>query len=274
MDRGPVRYPTGPRRTRLTDDGSVLVQTRWNAGSSCRPIGHAGIMIAMNVRTVTNAACRTALRARPLLAAAAILLALGGCATTERPKPIAADELAEAKTFPYYVLYWVGPRFEGQTLSAADGLHGYNDRVGDSVYYGNCVQSKGIFGGGSCLLPLQVTTVTYRTHSNAPLGPQRNMVIRGVPATVYDEGRSIELYSGQVAIDIFSDTFAHAYRAAMRLQPLNASGSARGKLPPPVYCPGLAGGLDGALKRVMDSLPGQACQQAATVSADAKVFSG
>ena len=46
----------------------------------------------------------------------------------------------------------------------------------------------------------------YRLHSNAALGPQRNMLIRGVPATVYDEGRSIELYSGRVAIDIFSDT--------------------------------------------------------------------
>ncbi len=69
--------------------------------------------------------------------------------------------------------------------------------VGDSVYYGDCVQRKGIFGGGSCLLPLQVTTVIYRLHSNATLGPQRNTVIRGVPATVYDEGRSIELYSGQ-----------------------------------------------------------------------------
>ena len=74
------------------------------------------------------------------------------------------------------------------------------------------MHGKGIFGGGSCLLPLQVTTVIYRLHSNATLGPQRNIVVRGVPATVYDEGRSIEIYSGRVAIDIFSDTFSHALR--------------------------------------------------------------
>ena len=118
--------------------------------------------------------------------------------------------LAEAETFPYFRVYWVGPSFAGQPLAAADGQKGYVSGVGDSVYYGDCVQRKGIFGGGNCLLPLQVTTVIYGLHSNATLGPQSNMVIRGVPATVYDEGRSIELYSGRVAIDIFSDTFAHA----------------------------------------------------------------
>ena len=108
-----------------------------------------------------------------------------------------------------------GPASPVSRSTAADGQKGYISGVGDSVYYGDCVQRKGIFGGGSCLLPLQVTTVIYGLHSNATLGPQRNMVIRGVPATVYDEGRSIELYSGRVAIDIFSDTFAHAHRAAL-----------------------------------------------------------
>ena len=104
------------------------------------------------------------------------------------------------------------------------------------------MQSKGIFGGGSCLLPLQVTTVIYRLHSNAPLGPQRNILIRGVPATVYDEGRSIELYSGRVAIDVFSDTFAHALQAAQELLPSTRPGRPR-DLPPPVYCPGLSGAV-------------------------------
>ena len=134
-----------------------------------------------------------------------------------------------------------GPTFAGHPLAAVDGQASYDSGVGDSVYYGDCVQGKGIFGGGSCLLPLQVTTVIYGLHSNSTLGPQRNTVIRGVPAVVYDEGRSIELYSGRLAIDIFSDTFAHAYSAALRLRPLNAPGSAAGNLPAPVFCPGLSG---------------------------------
>src|SRR5437588_4296222 len=180
-----------------------------------------------------------------LLLAALLALGAAGCATTGRPRPIDAGSLAEAQTFPFYKVYWVGRSFQGSPLAAADGLRGYNAAVGDSVYYGDCVQHKGIFGGGSCILPLQLTTVLYRLHSNATLGPQRNVVIRGVPATVYDEGRSIEVYTGRVAIDIFSDNFSHAIRAAAELLPLNAPGRASGNLPSPVYCPGLYGAVDG-----------------------------
>lgn len=196
----------------------------------------------------------------------------GGCGTSH-PAPIAADQLAEAQTFPYYRVYWVGPSFDGHPLAAADGLRGYINTVGDSVYYGDCVQSKGIFGGGSCQLPLQVTTVIYRLHSNATLGPQRNMLVRGVPATVYDDGRSLEIYSGRVAIDVFSDSLAHALRASRDLLPVNAPGSASGDLPPPVYCPELSGPMGAGLARVMANLPGHPCQRAAAALAYAKQLS-
>lgn len=214
----------------------------------------------MTAMRSTNA-IRTRRRPR-LLALGAALLAAAlacGCGTTH-PRPIDASELAQAQTFPYFRVYWVGPSFLGHALSAADGQSGYINSVGDSVYYGDCLHGKGIFGGGSCVLPLQVTTVIYRLHSNAALGRQRDIVVRGVPATVYDEGRSIEVYSGRVAIDIFSDTYAHAFAAAEQLLPLNAPGSARGDLPPPVYCPVLAGAQDADVSRVMQSLPGRPCQ--------------
>lgn len=206
---------------------------------------------------------RISLRTVPALAAlaAAVLLA-GGCATVH-PRPLGRVTLAEARTFPYFRLYWAGPRFQGRPLVEVDGLSGYNSRIGDSVYYGDCVTGKGVLGGGgSCALPLQVTTVIYRLHSNAPLGPQRNMLIRGVPATIYDGGRSIELYSGRLAIDLFSDTPAHALLATRSLQPLNVPAPLDRRLEPPVYCPGLWGPVDRALQRVMDRLPGHPCQSA------------
>jgi hypothetical protein len=201
--------------------------------------------------------------------AAGLLLAavLAGCGGTEHPGPISARELVEAQTFPYYRVYWVGPRFEGDHITAADGLRGYLQRIGDSVYYGDCVKSKGIFGGGSCVLPLQVTTVVYRLHSNAPLGPQRNTLVRGVPATIYDEGRSIEIYTGRVAIDVFSDKLAHALAAAQRLLPINAPGSATGPLPAPVYCPGLSGPIPPHVAKVMAALPRRICQRDAAQEA-------
>ena len=205
----------------------------------------------------------------PALLALLVAIAASGCATGH-PRPIDAGTLAQAETFPYYRVYWVGRSFNHHPLAAVDGQNGYNSSVGDSVFYGDCVHGKGIFGGGSCLLPLQVTTVVYRLHSNTTLGPQRNILIRSVPATVYDEGRSIELYSGRVAIDVFSESFAHALQAAMELRPLNAPGSASEKLPPPVYCPGLSGRMDAALTGVMERLPRRPCQKAATTVAFVK----
>jgi hypothetical protein len=114
---------------------------------------------------------------------------------------------------------------------------------------------------------LQVTTVIYRLHSNKGLGAQRNAVIRGVPAAVYDGGRSLELYTGRVAIDIFSDTFAHALAAAEELRPLNAPGNARGPLPAPVFCPNLYGPQSLHLAEVMAALPRHACLRAAATLA-------
>jgi hypothetical protein len=201
----------------------------------------------------------------------AILLA-GGCATAH-PAPIAAGELAEAQLFPYYPLYWVGPTFDGHHLVTVDGLKGYSNSVGDSVYYGDCLQSKGVFSGGSCQLPLQVSTVIYRPHSNTTLGPQRNIVERGVPATVYDEGRSLELYTGRVAIDIFSDSYAHALKAASELRAVNAPGSSSGGLPAPIYCPGLSGAMDAQLASIMQRLSARICQRTASAKALEKSLS-
>jgi hypothetical protein len=227
----------------------------------------------VEIMTSTRATARKTLRAILALATLGAALAAGGCATTG-PQPLAAGTLAEAETFPYFRIYWTGPTFAGQPLAAADGQQNYDSGIGDSVYYGDCVHRKGIFGGGNCLLPLQVTTVIYGLHSNATLGPQSNALIRGVPAVVYDEGRSIELYSGRTAIDIFSDTFAHAHRAALELRPINAPGSATGKLPPPVFCPGLFGPESAEESRVMASLPGRVCQRAAVAEAETKRLTG
>lgn len=225
-----------------------------------------------------NAPAKTAGRPRPLPARpwrallALVLPALAtlaaGCGTTH-PPPLANAALVEAQTFPYFRIYWVGRRFNGLPLAAVDGSKSYSTTVGDSVYYGDCVTGKGLLGGGgSCRLPLQVTTVIYRRHENKPLGPQRNILIRGVPAVVYDEGRSIELYSERMAIDVFSDTPADALLAAEQLRTLNAPGSAATELPPPVFCPVLFGPQTPQVQHAMERLPGRACQKdAATVAA-------
>jgi len=201
------------------------------------------------------------------LGALCATLAASGCGDTGSPRPVGANELAEAQTFPYYRIYWTGPSFDGHRLVAVDGLRSYLSKVGDGVYYGDCLHSEGILGGGNCLLPLRVETNIYLTHSNAVLGKQRNTVLRGVPATVYEEGHAIDLYSGRTTIEVFSDSYAHALRASEELRPLNAPGSASGELPPPVFCPGLVGPIDAAVTRVMANLPRHVCQSTAAENA-------
>jgi hypothetical protein len=219
---------------------------------------------------IANRRKKAVARVALALTALASLTLVSGCGTTHPPQ-LTGAALAEAQTFPYYKLYWAGPRFAGSPLAAVDGLKSYSAGIGDSVYYGDCVSGKGLLGGGgSCLLPLQVTTVIYGLHSNSALGAQRNILVRGVPATIFNEEHSIELYSGRTAIDVFSDSLAHALLAARELRPLNAPGSANGNLPPPVYCPGLSGPESPELREVMQSLPGHPCEkvQAALAAAE------
>ena len=152
-----------------------------------------------------------------IFASVAILLVAallaGGCATSQ-PAPLTVLELAEAQTFSFYRVYWVGPRFGSYSLVAADGRQNYSSSVGDSVYYGNCLPGKtSALDGGGCELPLRVTTLIYTRQANLSLGAQRNTILRGVPAVIYNGGDTVELYSGRVAIEVFSDNLAEALRA-------------------------------------------------------------
>jgi hypothetical protein len=187
----------------------------------------------------------------------------GGCATAS-PAPIATGELAEAQTFPYYPVYWAGPRFGAYPLAATDGRKNYSLAVGDSVYYGECVAGKSsALGESGCQLPLQIATAIYTMGTDSGLGPHRNALLRGVPAAIYDGGRSIQLYSGRLTIDVSSDSLAEALAAVRALRPLNAPGSASAPLPAPVYCPELSGPQPARLQSAMRELPHRACQRAA-----------
>jgi hypothetical protein len=189
-------------------------------------------------------------------------IACAGCSTGP-PPPVGAQELSQAETFPYYKLYWVGRSFLHHPLTAVDGRATYNPVNGESDYYGSCSSGGGLLGEGACNLPLRVTTLVYVPHPNRPLGEQQNVLIRGVPATIYNRGRSINLYSGHLAIELTADTAAHAMLAAGWLRPLNAPGAAGETLPLPTYCPRLYGPRPRQVRSVMAqlrrNLPRRAC---------------
>lgn len=187
--------------------------------------------------------CRPARLGGPLVALALALagVLLSGCGT-HPPLPITAalnrEELLQAEFFPFHRVYWVGLRFQGMTLTAADGVQNYNPTIGESLQYGDCVPGHGPLHTGGCVLPLQITTVVFHHHENTALGAQYNIILRGVPATVFNGGKSIEVYTGKEAVDVVANTPARAMAAALGLRPLNAPGSASGPLPPPDFCPG------------------------------------
>jgi hypothetical protein len=301
IGRGPVRYPTGPRPYRgskhCLSHGVICLSQQLNRAK-------VAVTIPRPVTPTSDLRWRPRRPVRALaalLALAACLLA-SGCATVQ-PAPLGVRELAEAQTFPFYRVYWVGPRFGAYPLAAADGIGDYNSAIGDSVYYGNCVSGKSsALSASGCVLPLQVTTMIYSRHPNAPLSPQRNTVLRGVPAVIYNGGRSIELYSGRLAIDVSAESLSAGLRAVRALYPINAPSSAAGRfgdasgngdarqrraspgfgeasvsligpLPPPVFCPGLSPTRPPALKSLLLKLPGRPCQQVAqTLAIDRALF--
>ena len=185
--------------------------------------------------------------ARPaLIIAAATLLGLlvAGCGTSA-PAPITSPssrlELEQAEFFPYFRVYWDGLHFQGIELTAADGTQNYNSSIGETLQYGDCDTNKGVLHTGGCTLPLEIVTVIWHHHSNANLGSQYNTIIRNVPATVFNGGKSIEVYTGKDAIDVYADSPARARAAVLSLRTLNAPGRAGGPLPAPDFCPGFVG---------------------------------
>jgi hypothetical protein len=172
-------------------------------------------------------------------AGAVIAVAVSGCGT-HAPQPLSMHDINVARRFTVYSTYWVGRRFQGIPLTAADFRREYNPQLGLAVYYGDCETKVSLLGSGGCTLPLEIDTVCYVQHHNDALGPRRNTRVRGVPAVVFDGGKSIELYTDHVLIDVIGDTPARALAAAKRLFPLNGPPARRHfapQLPPPLFRP-------------------------------------
>ena len=162
-------------------------------------------------------------RSRALVALAALLAAaLGGCASTVQDRPIAHNILESLIVAPYPV-YWLGGSFHGWAITEAA-----RDPGGAStIQYGDCREG----GQGVCVPPLRV--VTSPDNSFLPKGstPSAMSDIRGVRAVVAQAGRTIEIPTGQVVVDIYAQSPRVAADAAQALVPINAIGSPRSQLP-------------------------------------------
>lgn len=169
--------------------------------------------------------------------ATATVLLLGGCTSHGAP-PISAIDLSQARFFKEFTVYWAGPSIDDIPLTAADSpLDFINSSVGFALYYGDCL-GRGTFHAGGCTLPLKITTVRYRPHSDAPFGPQHWILVHHVPAVVYGAGDKMEIYTDRQAIDIVAATPALASAAVQALTPFNRKPTASfPAFPQPYFTP-------------------------------------
>lgn len=157
--------------------------------------------------------------------------AFGGCGDTLQDQPIPHNLLESLIVAPNTV-YWLGGTFRG--LSVTDASHDPSGAF--TVQYGDCIEG----GQASCVPPLRV--VTSADNSFLPVGSAMHAVarLRNVEAVIARDGRTIELATGGVVVDIYAKDRLLASAAAQALAPINDLGAPESDLPPPLPDTGFA----------------------------------
>jgi hypothetical protein len=164
-------------------------------------------------------------RAKRLFALALAALcapALSGCANTLQTGPIPHNTLEGLIVAPFPV-FWLGRSFHGLALSEA--THDPSDSF--TVSYGNCVQG----GEGGCIPPLRMVTSPDNSFVPGGSAPARSERIRGVTASISQQGKTVAIATAGVVVDIYALDAPVAEAAARTLVPINAAGSPEAPLP-------------------------------------------
>jgi len=152
----------------------------------------------------------------------------------------------ETEAFQDFSLYSLGESFEGLALTSIthrDDPVEPNEPVRANYVgyiYGDCSIAQ---GDEACAPPLevQVWPACIRNQSTYKLTPtpgsqlpHTDVVVRGAPGAVYEEGHRLELYTGAETVVIFGDDQAQLFRAADSLASVNGGGIGPGDpLPAP-----------------------------------------
>jgi hypothetical protein len=155
------------------------------------------------------------------LTLAACALTLGGCGDTLQDRPIPHNALEGLILTPYPV-YWLGGAFAG--LKVTDAVR---DPSGASyVQYGDCVEG----GQSVCVAPLRVVTSPDNSFLPAAAHSVRTRV-RGVEAIVAQAGRTIEIPTGGVVVEIYARNPGLAAAAARTIVPIDVPAMPGSPLP-------------------------------------------
>ena len=157
-------------------------------------------------------------RLRAPLATIALLglcgLALGACANTTQDEPVAPSFLEPLAMQHEYPIYWLGGAFRGLPIInvAHDAGGAY------TIKYGNCQQG----GENVCVTPLEIVTSPDNSFRPGGSTPQRSISVRGVASTLAQGGRTIEVSTGGVVVDVYADSTALARAASEAMVSINA----------------------------------------------------
>ena len=122
-----------------------------------------------------------------------------------------------------FPVYWLGGAFQRLPIINVE-----RDPSGAyELQYGNCTQG----GENVCVTPLQIVTSPDNGFRPGGSTPQRPVIVRGVPGTVAQGGRTIELSTGGVVVDIYADSPALAHAAAQNAVAIGAAQQPGSPLP-------------------------------------------
>jgi hypothetical protein len=180
---------------------------------------------------------RTSLtRARALAASTALLalcaLSLDACANTLQDQQVAPSFLEPLVMEDEYPVYWLGGAFRRLAIIsvARDPSGAY------AIKYGDCLQG----GENVCETPLQIVTSPDNSFRPGGSTAQRRLSVRGVRGILAQRGKTIELSTGAVVVDIYADSPALARAAAETMVAINVDQVPGTPLPRPLPNSGFA----------------------------------
>jgi hypothetical protein len=176
---------------------------------------------------------RRALRAGALAAFAALCaLGLGACANTLQDQPALPSFLEPLVMQNEFPVYWLGGAFRRLAITSV----GRDPSGAYEIAYGNCTEG----GQNVCVTPLQIVTSPDNSFLPGGSTPTRVVPMRGVPSVVAEGGRTIEVPTGGVVVDIYAASPALARAAATGMVTINAVELPGTTLPRPLPATGFA----------------------------------
>jgi hypothetical protein len=154
--------------------------------------------------------------ARRLLIALCALCPLGlsACANTLQDQRVAPSFLEPLVMQDEYPVYWLGGAFHGLAIISVARDPG----AAYTIKYGNCRQG----GENVCVTPLEIVTSPDNSFQPGGSTPRRRIAVRGAASLAAQGGKTIEVSTGTVVVDVYADSAALARAAAQTMVAINS----------------------------------------------------